>query len=156
MFIQRQISANLVDDSTELLAAAQTYYQHADVLPRIILKISGGKYYHQSINLGASVSSVLPLPIAYTSASRLFVLLISTKTIKAVTVSPAHATATVLVRAGANQPGVASFTDFVTSITLTNPQVSSAVVETFIFEYPDLSLASSYQNGAFTLGTKEQ
>lgn len=160
-FVQRQISGFLVPGvSTSTSNPNQfdpsTYtWQIQDVYQSTIMKLDPGKYTTGTLTVAnTSGSEALPLPGDYDSALRLAVFISSTKTIKAVTVSPAHATSTVMIVAGTNQSGLLIFNERVTSITLTNVGATDAVVSYSTWEYPaDISAPSAWQDGVQTIGT---
>lgn len=155
MLVLRQLATHVVEGAVTDMATAPNYeFQFVDVHPRFILKLAAGKLVNDYTTLDASASFTIPLPNAYSSANRLFVMLRSNKTLKVTTVSPAHATSVVMLKAGAaaTQNGIYTFVDRVTSITLLNPQATVAKVEWFCFEYPDITKASGWRDGDFALG----
>lgn len=160
-YVQRQITGFIAPGVSTSASNPNQFDQSAatwqiqDVYPSTVMKLDEGKYTSGSLTVVAtSGSEVLPLPGSYLMARRLAVFIMSTATIKAITVSPAHATSTVMIIAGTNQSGVLVFNERVTSITLTNVGSSDAVVSYSTWEYPpDIDDPSAWQGGVETIGT---
>src|SRR5271169_7099684 len=122
-FISRQFSGFVVPSVQTNPSADQTYvWQTTDSPLKYILELADGLVQHDMVTLAPSGSLVLPLPIAYVSTQPLFCLILTDTTIKSVTVfaAPISQTSTVLIMAGQNQKGMASWLGNTTSITLTN------------------------------------
>ncbi len=157
-FAQRQITG-FMGPGTALLAnqydPSAYLWQIQDVYPSKVMKLDPGKFTSGSLTIAAtSGSDTLPLPGNYSSARRLAVFIASTQTIKCVTVSPAHATSTVMITAGSAQSGLLIFNERVTSITLSNAGSTAATVDYTTWEYPaDITVAAAWQDGDQTIGT---
>ncbi len=160
-FVQRQLTG-FMGPGADLLpsqyAPSDYRWQIQDVYPSKIMKLDPGKYTAGTLTLAAtSGSDTLPLPGNYDSANRLAVFISSDQTIKAVTVSPAHATSTVMITAGAAQSGLLFYVERVTSITLSNAGATAAVVSYSTWEYPaDITVASAWQGGFETTGVASE
>ncbi len=156
-FVQRLITGFMApgDDTHANQFDPSTYlWQVQDVYPSKVMKLDPGKYTTGSLSVAAtSGTATLPLPGNYDSTKRLAVFISSDHTIKAVTVSPAHATSTAMITAGANQGGLLFFNERITSITLSNVGSTAAIVSFSTWEYPaDLLDADSWQQGVQTVG----
>lgn len=158
-YVQRQITAFLGVGTGELLAnqydQSKNLWAVQDVYPSKVMKLTPGKYSSGTLSVASGGgTATVPLPGAYDNANRLAVFLAANNTVKAVTVSPAHATSTVMITAGAAQSGFYVFNERVTSITLTNAGSSTALVSFATWEYPaDISAPSAWQGGVETIGT---
>lgn len=155
-FVQRQISGFLgVGDDTlaNQYAPESNLWSMQDVSPTTILKVDNALQNSGTITLAASGTAALTLPQAYDSANQLYCYVSTDVEVKAVTVSPAHSTSTVMVTSiGSPLRGILSFVDRVTSLTLTNTSATSAIVRYFFVELPDLTSVDSWRSGYQTLG----
>jgi hypothetical protein len=160
-FVQRQVTGFLAPGTSTSVSNPNQFdpsaytWQVQDVYPSTVMKLDPGKYTCGTLTVAAtSGTATVPLPGNYLTARRLAVFISSTATIKAVTVSPAHATSTVMVVAGTNQSGLLVFNERVTSITLSNVGATAATVSYSTWEYPaDISDPDAWQGGVETIGT---
>lgn len=154
MYIQRQIQAFLATGDAPAIAEATTFpWRQRDVRPSLVLVLAAGKQDSDAIRLNAGQSYALPLPSDYDTTRPLFCALKASSAAKVVTVSPAHATSTALIKAASGYPGILQWTGRVTSITVSNPHATDAtLVEYFLHELPDLTLAASFRGGFMAFG----
>ncbi len=126
-----------------------------DVPPSAVMKIDDGLYLSHKNSIGGPGGSyTIPLPLAYTSASRLFFRLRTDVIVKVTTVMPVLGTSEALCRPGiaTDQDGVYTFCGRVTSITVTNPTALDATFQFVVFQYPDLTDNDSWRDGYLTTG----
>jgi hypothetical protein len=159
MFLQRQISASCVLGEFDSLADATKFpYKLVDVLPKYILNLEPGKFTSDYIDLDATDTFSVPLPTNYTTGERLSCVFRSNNICKLVIVSPDHGTSTFLLKstssaAQGDHKGIIMWQGSVTSITVSVPATfDPALIEYFIWEIPDLSLASSWKLGDMAIG----
>lgn len=155
MYILRQLDSSTLTgaDASEALSNDQRQ-QIVDVNPRYILQLSGdGKFssdYTQVAGSGATFA--VPLPQKYVTTNNLHICLTSDQTIM-VTTAGANGASNVMVRAGTNQVGVLTQCGPVTSITITNPQTTTANIEWFLFELPNVLSVDGWRDGSMSTGT---
>lgn len=159
MFLQRQISASLVEGEKISLADGVYFpYKLTDVLPKYILRLGEGQVSSGYLELAATESSVLQLPANYVNTDRLSVIIRTNQIVKCVVVSPDHGSSTFLTKSTDSTDegehlGPIMWQGTVTSITLSIPATfSSALIEYFMFVIPDLSEPTSYRLGQTALG----
>lgn len=159
MFLQRQIASWLATGNHPRMAEATVFpWRARDVRATLALVLGDGKVAGDSIRLDNGDSFLVPLPNAYDSSNPLFAIIRASSIGKCVTVSPAHATSTVLIKgtdsdAAGAYPGFLQWSGRVTSITLSNPQPSDPVLfDWLLFEVPDLDEASSFRGGNAAFG----
>lgn len=153
-YVQRQLSAFCAPgDNTDVVTFAPSIqlWAEQDVYPSKILKLADGKVLSNRVTIGSG-STAMPLPEAYSSTKRLAFFLTSNYGVKITTVSPDHPTSTVLTAIDANDQALFCFIGTVTSITL-NTSLTAVDVQYFCYEYPDITLAASWQDGVETVGT---
>lgn len=158
-YFQRQFSSKLIPGSA-LLASAQsnsaTLMDWSDTYPANILLLAEGKSRSGVVYIGASSSQVVPLPVNYTAAARLGVVVTTAATLKLVHVIPLLGTSTVLVRAMANSNGVYSIVSSTTSLTVFNESATTASYSYMVFEYPDITSQNSWRSGPQSTGIVTQ
>lgn len=154
MYIQRQICAFLATGDVPSMAEATVFpWRQRDVRPNLVLKLAAGKQTGDSIRLNAGQSFSVPMPDDYDTARPLFCVISASSVAKVVTVSPAHATSTALIKCATGYPGVLEWVGRVTSITVSNPHATDeTLIEYFLHELPDLTLAASFRGGSFAFG----
>lgn len=158
-YLSRQFSGFVVPGAETNASASQQYiWQMTDVPMKYILSLADGKVQHDIITVAASGTATLTIPNKYDVTQPLFALILTSGTIKAVAVfaSPILMTSTVLIKAGGNQEGMASWVGETTSITLTNPQTAAVTVEYLLYEVPDLTVATSWRIGSQATGISSQ
>lgn len=160
MNLLRQLNARLLEgEQTNVAGSRRIPFKLTDVSPSVVLKLGDGECIHDSYNFSTGTSFVVPLPVSYTSADQLQVFLQATKTCKVVIVSPVEGTSTIILygtdsSTDGDHFGVLSFTQRITSITITSAQ-SNVQVNYSLFKLPDLSLAASFRDGSLTTGVEE-
>lgn len=158
LYIQRQLSTFLVPGGGATLTPSSVSFaddvqELSDTYPGNILSVGTGNSSTGDITLAASATQVLSLPVGYTSTHYLGILLACSQTVKAVIVSPDHATGTHLIKAGLAAEGFFSSQDSVTSLTITNTAATATTVRYFLWTYPlDLSDATAWRSGTQTTG----
>jgi hypothetical protein len=153
MFILRQLDSatQLGADSSESLT--NDYRQQiTDVNPRYLLQLSGnGKFSSDYTQVAASGTFSIPLPQKYVTTNNLHMCLTSDKTIQ-ITTAGANGTSDIMLRAGTNQIGVLTQCGPVTSITITNSSASTANIEWFLFELPNVAANAGWRDGSLATG----
>lgn len=160
MYILRQIGGKLAVGQVASLAAATRFpWRLVDVPSKYKLYVAAGKASCQFGIIAAGASKTLALPEAYTAGKPLYVSIKVNDLTKVVVVSPDHGTSTFLVKAtngavnGAHD-GLLIWVGTVTSITVTAAAAATngVQVESFLFELPDLTVQTSFRDGARALG----
>lgn len=154
MYVYRQITGFLAAGDAPSIAEATVFpWRLRDVRAAIVLKLAEGKVAGDSIRLNSAQSFVVPLPSDYDTTRPLFCLFKSSSVARVVTVSPAHATSTALIKCATGYPGIFQWAGRVTSITLSNPHATDATeIEYLLHELPDLTLAASFRGGSMAFG----
>ncbi len=160
IFVRRQYAAACGQGSHSTLPDCTIFpYRFTDVNPRNTLNLEDDKFTSDYTALTANTSFSIPVPDGYSSANKLGVILRATAITKVVIVDPsALGTSTFLIKATSgttkgNHPGILAWSGRVTSITVSVPSAfDTSLVQWFLYEIPDLTLASSWKNGYQTLG----
>lgn len=156
MYVLRQLGSVIVSGAQTALAYTQDMVnQINDPNPRYIMKLAGnGKVTSDSTILSSLASFSVPLPQNYDSTKRLHVTLVSDKTVKVSLVSSVTGSSDFMLRAGlaSDQQGISNFCGVISSITVLNPQGSSANLEWMIFEMPDINSTLGWRDGSISTG----
>jgi hypothetical protein len=159
MFLQRQISASLVEGDQETLANGYKFpYKLVDVLPKYVLALGEGEVTSGYLELEATDSTVLQLPAAYVSPARISCVIRASNITKVVVVSPTHGTSTYLIKSTNTEAegehfGLLMWQGDITSITVSVPATfEDSLVEYFMFVIPDLDSPDSYLIGDRAIG----
>lgn len=99
-----------------------------------------------------TASFTIQLPEDYTGADRLFAIFESDGILRVAVTLTDMSTSTVLVRGTSDAKGFYSFTEKVSSITISNPSAVSINVRYAVMTYPDLTVAASFRGGASVFG----
>lgn len=156
MLILRQLDSStlLGADALEDLTNDQRQ-QIVDVNPRYIMQLAGdGKFssdYTQVAGSGATFA--VPLPQNYVTTNFLHVCLTSDQTVM-VTTAGANGNSNVMVYAGLNQVGVLTQCGPITSLTITNPGTTTANLEWFLFELPNILSVNGWRDGSISTGVQ--
>lgn len=154
-FIQRQFSGFLaVGEATDPVTVASRAWELQDVYPSTILKLEPGKFSTTTVRIPAdrADTQTVDLPSSYDVTQRLCFVLSTDQDLLIAVVSPDHPASSTVVYAPADQLGVYSVVETITSITITCIAGDDAFVSYFVFEYPDLTSADSWRDGYQTLG----
>jgi len=157
--LRRQIAIRTAKGILDGLPDATVFpYRLTDVLPKFVLNLSNGSYSANTIEMNATDSYVVPLPVNYDSANRISCFFRTTSPIKVVIVDPELGTSTHLIKATngttkGDHYGILMWQGRVTSITVSVPATfADAEIDYFLFNIPDLTLDASWQIGNQALG----
>lgn len=163
MFLQRQISATLVEgEKTSIADGSKFPYKLVDVLPKYILRLGEGKVTSGYFSLAADDATNPQLPQDYDgTVDRLSCIIRSTNIVKVQCSSTTFGSTEYLLKATNSTDegqhfGMLMFQGDVTSMDISVPTgFEDAEVEYFFWVIPDLDLATSWQLGQTAIGYTE-
>lgn len=155
LYVLRQLGSTLLTGAeTSEAATPDVRHQITDVNPRYILQLAAsGKISWGQTALAANGSLSLPLPQTYVVTNNLHMAFTSDQIVKVATTG-VNGTSAVMIRAGINQVGVLTQCGPVASITVTGNTISTANLEWFLFELPNILSVTGWRDGSLATGTQ--
>ena len=127
-------------------------WKGVDIPDKYKLVVPPGYLNGGFFRVAGSTTQVLTLPELYLPTERLFCLVSAFGQVRVTTVHPVHGNSVFTLNGSDIREAVATWNGRVTSISVTTPTATAAIIRYSFFQMPDLNEMDSFRGGVYNFG----